>query len=103
MKVYHEIMTESGISEASKYLIYIQRIAQMAQVFTWSSVLLFDREFRTQTKRTQARIDPTTGKLVCIRYNRGLCQLKQCRYMHVCNTCFGTHTEQQHKSETKNG
>jgi hypothetical protein len=28
------------------YRVYITRVAQLAQVFTWASVLLFDREFR---------------------------------------------------------
>ena len=48
MKIHHKIMTESRFDEASNYLIYIQRITRLAQVFTWPSFLLFDQEFRKQ-------------------------------------------------------
>lgn len=125
--------------QREEYCEYITRIAQLAQVFSWASVLLFDKEFRRkreekggswtseepflmsvclrsinslptnfQNKKQasssspQQRIDPTTGRPVCIRFNRAGCSSEVCRYTHVCLTCLGPHPESQHP-RPKNG
>ena len=40
-------------TERNAYYGYITRIAQMAQMFSWQSVLLFDREFRREQDEKQ--------------------------------------------------
>ena len=122
-------------TDRNDYYGYIIRISQMAQMFSWQSVLLFDREFRREqdekqwpwsteaaylmtlclraqttapnpqaqarTKK-QAKIDPTSSKPVCIRYNMGTCVSESCKYAHVCMQCFGNHSDKIH-SRPKNG
>ena len=127
------------LEQQEEYCEYISRIAQLAQVFSWASVLLFDKEFRRkreekggswtseepflmslclrpintsptnpQNKKkaswgsSQQRVDPTTGRPVCIRYNKGGCTSETCRYTHVCLSCLGPHPESKHPSP-KNG
>ena len=122
--------------QLNDYCDYLTKIAQLAQVFTWPSVLLYDKEFRrkqTETggqwsseepylmslclrpisntsntpnppnnKKSQSRMDPTSGKPVCIRFNKSMCTTDACRYAHVCMTCLGPHPDTKHP-RAKNG
>lgn len=48
--------------------------------------------------------DPKSGKIICQRWNgRAGCQLHQCRYSHVCRSCYGSHPEVQHKQASASG
>jgi hypothetical protein len=117
-------MEKAGIP-IEPYYLYLERVAQLAQVFTWPSVLLFDREFRkgveeaslrwedessylmslllrplpSQPARAgqRKRFDPVSRKEVCIRWQRGQCTTEACKYAHVCMICFGDHQDKQHK------
>jgi hypothetical protein len=131
LKIHAEVAAENT-AEGEKYLQYLLRIAQMAQVFTWSSVLLFDREFRKECAagqqwdreapylmslllraeraeqagfkgRRPQKMD-ATGRPVCIRWNRGACTQKVCRYAHVCLACnqimLSLHTPHRERQKT---
>jgi hypothetical protein len=98
-------------------------------VFEWRSVLQFDMEFRklqaesnmpwdsecsylmtlllrtssTGTRndtRRSVRKDPSTGKELCLKYNKGTCTSPSCRYAHLCMICLAPHPEVKHP---KNG
>ena len=121
--------------QLNDYCDYLTKIAQLAQVFTWPSVLLYDKEFRRKqaetggqwsseepylmslclrpiantsntpnppNKKSQSRLDPTSGKPVCIRFNKSMCTTDACRYSHVCMTCLGPHPDTKHP-RAKNG
>ena len=120
--------------QINDYCEYITKIAQLAQVFSWPSVLLYDKEFRRKQQETscswtneepylmslclrpinnqsntsnptnnkKSRLDPTSGKPVCIRFNKSMCTTDACRYAHVCMTCLGPHPDTKHP-RPKNG
>jgi hypothetical protein len=97
------LMEQQQSTDVAQYRLYLERIAQLAQVFTWPSVLLFDREFRKRVQEAavrwddesaylmslflrpiparstglksdqKPRLDPASRKEVCFRWQRGQC------------------------------
>jgi hypothetical protein len=66
LKIHQHMLTcESPVTTAA-YLVYIQKVAQMAQVFTWASVLLFDREFRKAVDQKTATWDDDSPYLMSL-------------------------------------
>lgn len=40
------------------------------------------------------KFDPACGKPICRKYNYPSgCDLRQCKFSHVCQTCYGTHSD----------
>ncbi len=53
----------------------------------------------TNLPRTRNKYDPNSGVIICQRYNgRQGCQLRGCKYAHVCASCYKPHAEVSHKS-----
>lgn len=126
LKIHEEMVEVDRIdtTTAQQYLGYVRRISQMAQVFTWQSILLFDREFRKEQaakqlpwctesaylmtlllrpltqlarKPTQLHKTDATGRQICIRWNRGACVRSTCNYAHVCLDCLSpSHMQRSH-------
>jgi hypothetical protein len=48
----------------------------------------------------QTKYDPSSGKPICGRYNTPQsCQLRNCRFAHVCRSCFGGHSDMVHNQQ----
>lgn len=94
----------------------IYRREQSEHGFTWgsNSAFMLQSQLMTydQTQPQQPRqikkmnyiTDPSTGKQVCEKWNGNGCSFPNCRFMHICKTCFSTsHNQMQHRpSQGKN-
>lgn len=48
------------------------------------------------------RYDPKSGNVICHKYNgKQGCNLRGCKFAHVCLTCFGNHPGCQHSDSSK--
>jgi hypothetical protein len=57
LKIARLMEQQQSTTDVAQYHLYLERIAQLAQVFTWRSVLLFDREFRKRVQKAAVRWD----------------------------------------------
>jgi hypothetical protein len=142
LKILREMVYKDKISveQIMDYVGYLTKIATLAQTFQWTSVLLYDREYRKEqsdkgfawgadnsylmqlllrpmgqsntgiqnsvngsraAERHQSKFEPSTGRPICEKWNaRWGCTLKNCRYAHVCLSCYApTHTDMTHNVE----
>jgi hypothetical protein len=109
------------------YLSYTAKIGELATRYTWSSVILFDDEYRQRQaefgfrwgsdsphssalllreRDSGKKQQPRRGKQAttkdvpyCYNYNNGkTCQFGgECRFRHCCEVCAGDHPKTQHR------
>ena len=71
---------------------------------------LVDRRFSTglnkqapakgkQVNHTKTVQDPKSGVPICLNFNRGQCLYQNCKFKHVCSSCFGDHTVSFHDAK----
>jgi hypothetical protein len=143
LKILREMVYKDkiSVSQIMDYVGYLTKIATLAQTFQWTSVLLYDREYRKEqsdkgfswgadnsylmqlllrpmgqmntgvqnnvnrsqsTGKQRSTFEPSTGRPICEKWNsRWGCTLKNCRYAHVCHSCYSpSHTDMTHSTST---
>ena len=128
-RIMAELIAEIPMFNIQDYLAYTVKIGELAQRFTWASVLSYDDEYRrrqselkyrwgsdsqhlsTITLRERDVSTKSGGKSklkqqkegkYCGYYNSGKeCPFKdECKYAHVCATCGKNHRKIDHKDDT---
>ena len=118
----------SSMAHITNYLAYTAKIHQHAIRCTWSSIMIYDREYRqlqategfppanrlpqrnphsqnNKPKNTKrfVKVDPKSGREVCISHNRqNGCNRTDCKYIHLCSICCNdSHNAINHCNNSK--
>lgn len=127
-KINAKLLSEGKLQggRAYGYMAYTLRISQLAQTYSWKSVLLYDRKCRMVQASTNSgwgeepnglatlcldRKPPQKQKVTegnkgtlhqnkqkdpCRLYNVGRCEFNPCRFTHACMVCRGPHPSTEH-------
>lgn len=104
------------------YLAYQVKIGMLAQRYLWTSVLLYDREYRRMQaafnfpwgsdsqhlaqvhlidkghSRQVGRKNSSEKKQTCKLYNHSTCTYgENCKFTHLCSICSKNHPQSQHR------
>ena len=53
------------------------------------------------SQHPQTKYDPTSGKPICGRFNTAsVCALRGCKFAHICRTCFKSHSDSSHHTQS---
>ena len=133
LKIMVDLLRERTLTQRSvmDYIAYTIKVAELANKFTWLSVLQYDQTYRRMQQMHQFRWASDSPHLtsvylvprvtvakgpsvkaprphktapICRNFNRGECAFSDCKYQHICSlpNCGKPHPQSSHSQPPKN-
>ena len=127
-KIMAKLLLEGklGSDHVANYLAYTVKVSNLAQKYTWQSVLVYDREYRhfqaihkflwgsdiphlisvhlvpktvkpTFPAKKEDKYPVSFKSIPCKLFNHSQCHYgAKCKFGHICSVCKGPHAQPQH-------